>query len=47
MEAKDARTRVKRRIAAALAPRLQQAGRWLDEAPYGPRAGRRGKPGRY
>ncbi|HZD69218.1 MAG TPA: FAD-dependent monooxygenase [Actinomycetes bacterium] len=47
MEATDPRIRVKRRIAAALAPRVERAGRWLDEAPYGPRGGRRGKQGRY
>jgi 3-(3-hydroxy-phenyl)propionate hydroxylase len=28
---------VKRRIAAALAPRVGRAGAWLDSAPYGPR----------
>ncbi len=47
MEGKDPRIRVKRRIAAALAPRIERAGRWLDEAPYGPRGGRRGRQGRY
>jgi 3-(3-hydroxy-phenyl)propionate hydroxylase len=47
MEATDPRIRVKRRVAAALAPRFERAGRWLDEAPYGPRGGRRGRQGRY
>jgi 3-(3-hydroxy-phenyl)propionate hydroxylase len=47
MEASDPRVRIKRRIAAALAPRVQRAGRWLDEAPYGPRGGRPGQAGRY
>jgi 3-(3-hydroxy-phenyl)propionate hydroxylase len=47
MQAKDLRTRIKRRIAAALAPHLQRAGQWLDTVPYGPRAGRPGKEGRY
>jgi 3-(3-hydroxy-phenyl)propionate hydroxylase len=47
MEASDPRIRIKRRIAAALAPRVERAGRWLDEAPYGPRGGRRGMRGRY
>jgi 3-(3-hydroxy-phenyl)propionate hydroxylase len=47
MQAKDLRTRVKRRLAAAIAPHLERAGQWLDTAPYGPRVGRRGKQGKY
>jgi 3-(3-hydroxy-phenyl)propionate hydroxylase len=47
MQAKDLRTRLKRRIAAAIAPRVARAGQWLDTAPYGPRGGREGKEGRY
>jgi 3-(3-hydroxy-phenyl)propionate hydroxylase len=31
--------RIKRRLAAALAPLFPRAGRWLDKAPYGPRLG--------
>ncbi|HZD00028.1 MAG TPA: FAD-dependent monooxygenase [Actinomycetes bacterium] len=47
MQARDFRTRAMRRIAAAIAPHVERAGKWLDTAPYGPRAGRRGKQGRY
>lgn len=43
------RMRVKLRVAAALAPRSQRAGAWLDSAPYGPRLRerRRGKASGY
>lgn len=47
MQAKDLATRLKRRIAAAIAPRFERAGQWLDTAPYGPRGGRPGKHGKY
>lgn len=47
MQARDRQTRVKRRLAAAVAPRSKRAGRWLDTAPYGPRVGRAGAGGRY
>jgi 3-(3-hydroxy-phenyl)propionate hydroxylase len=47
MQAKDPRIRFKRRLAAAVAPRVERAGRWLDTAPYGPRVGRTGQPGTY
>jgi 3-(3-hydroxy-phenyl)propionate hydroxylase len=47
MQAKDPRTRVKRRLAAAVAPVVKPAGRWLDTAPYGPRTGRSRQAGRY
>ncbi len=47
MQARDPRLRLKRRLAAAVAPVLTPAGRWLDTAPYGPRAGRAGRPGTY
>jgi 3-(3-hydroxy-phenyl)propionate hydroxylase len=47
MQAKDFGTRVKRRIAALIAPHVKRAGQWLDTAPYGPRVGRAGKQGKY
>lgn len=47
MQAKDRRTRLKRRLAAAVSPVVKRAGRWLDTAPYGPATGRAGQPGRY
>lgn len=47
MQAASRWLRVKRRLAAAVAPRLTPAGRWLDAAPYGPRVGRAGQQGRY
>jgi 3-(3-hydroxy-phenyl)propionate hydroxylase len=47
MQAKDPRLRLKRRLAAAVSPVVKRAGRWLDTAPYGPRTGRAGQPGRY
>ncbi|MGH9023220.1 MAG: FAD-dependent oxidoreductase [Acidimicrobiia bacterium] len=47
MQAKGLRLRLKRRLAAAGAPRVRQAGVWLDTAPYGPRTGRAGKAGKY
>jgi 3-(3-hydroxy-phenyl)propionate hydroxylase len=47
MQAKDRRLRLKRRLAAALSPVVKRAGLWLDTAPYGPRAGRAGLPGKY
>ena len=47
MQGRGAVAKLKRRVAAALAPRVERAGRWLDAAPYGPRTGRRGKPGKY
>ncbi len=47
MQARDPRIRRKRRLAAAVAPVLKRAGRWLDTAPYGPTTGRAGQPGRY
>ena len=47
MQAKDPVTKLKRRLAAAVAPRVTRAGRWLDTAPYGPRVGRAGKQGKY
>ncbi|MDQ1502230.1 MAG: 3-(3-hydroxy-phenyl)propionate hydroxylase, partial [Actinomycetota bacterium] len=47
MQAKDPVIRTKRRLAAMVSPRVERAGRWLDSAPYGPRTGRAGKPGKY
>jgi 3-(3-hydroxy-phenyl)propionate hydroxylase len=47
MQARDPGIRLKRRLAAAVAPWVNRAGRWLDTAPYGPRTGRSGKTGRY
>jgi len=47
MQGRGAAAKLKRRVAALLAPRVERAGQWLDTAPYGPRAGRRGKQGRY
>jgi 3-(3-hydroxy-phenyl)propionate hydroxylase len=47
MQAKAPRLRLKRRLAAAVAPVIKPAGRWLDTAPYGPRTGRAGQRGRY
>jgi len=47
MQALNPATRLRRRIAAALAPRSQRAGSWLDSAPYGPRGGRDGKHSTY
>lgn len=37
LQARDAATRVRRWAAAAAAPLVTRAGRWLDSAPYGPR----------
>lgn len=37
MQSRSPRMWVKRRTAAALAPRSERAGTWLDAAPYGPR----------
>jgi 3-(3-hydroxy-phenyl)propionate hydroxylase len=42
MQSRSPRMWVKRRTAAALAPRSERAGSWLDSAPYGPRL----RPGR-
>jgi 3-(3-hydroxy-phenyl)propionate hydroxylase len=44
MQSRSPRMWAKRRAAAALAPRSERAGAWLDAAPYGPRLreGRRG-----
>ncbi|MGH3319740.1 MAG: FAD-dependent oxidoreductase [Streptosporangiaceae bacterium] len=39
MQAKDPALRVKRRLAALVAPYSRRAGKWLDTAPYGPRSG--------
>ncbi len=47
MQGRGVWANLKRRVATTLAPRVERAGLWLDTAPYGPRAGRRGKPGRY
>lgn len=47
MQAKDPVVRVKRRLAAAVAPWVAGAGQWLDTAPYGPRVGRAGKQRKY
>lgn len=47
MQARTLGIRVKRRLAAAIAPRSVRAGHWLDTAPYGPRVGRPGAPGKY
>lgn len=47
MQAKALTTRVRRRLAAAIAPRSGRAGQWLDTAPYGPRVGRAGGAGKY
>ncbi len=47
MQGRGARATLKRRVATLLAPRVERAGQWLDTAPYGPPAGRRGKQGRY
>jgi 3-(3-hydroxy-phenyl)propionate hydroxylase len=47
MQAHDARTRRKRRLAAAVSPLVKRAGLWLDTAPYGPRVGRASQSGRY
>lgn len=47
MQGRGAAAKLKRRVAAALAPRVKRAGQWLDAAPYGPRSGRRGKQGKY
>lgn len=47
MQAKRRGLRLKRRLAAAVSPRMRRAGLWLDTAPYGPRVGRAGKSGRY
>jgi 3-(3-hydroxy-phenyl)propionate hydroxylase len=38
MQARDLRTRVKRRLAAAVAKRGLRSGAWLDSSPFGPRA---------
>jgi 3-(3-hydroxy-phenyl)propionate hydroxylase len=37
LQARTVQQRVKRRVAALLAPLWEGAGKWLDEAPYGPR----------
>ena len=37
LQARTVQQRVKRRLAALLAPLWEGAGKWLDEAPYGPR----------
>lgn len=37
MQARSLRLKAKQHLAAALAPRVTRAGRWLDTAPYGPR----------
>lgn len=47
MQAREPLLRLKRRLAAAVAPRSTRAGRWLDTAPYGPRVGRAGTAGKY
>jgi 3-(3-hydroxy-phenyl)propionate hydroxylase len=47
MQAKRLPLRLKRRLAAAVAPRSRRAGQWLDTAPYGPRVGRAGAVGKY
>ena len=47
MQAKRLPLRLKRRLAAAVAPRSRRAGQWLDTAPYGPRVGRAGAAGKY
>jgi 3-(3-hydroxy-phenyl)propionate hydroxylase len=47
MQAKHPVLRLKRRLAATVAPWVTRAGQWLDTAPYGPRVGRRGKSGKY
>lgn len=39
MQADDPVLRLKQRLAAAVAPVYEPAGKWLDEAPYGPRGG--------
>lgn len=44
MQARSLRLRAARRAAAVVARAGQKAGAWLDSAPYGPRAGRRGGP---
>lgn len=46
LQARDPLRRATQRVAAALAPRLEAAGEWLDSAPFGPRETRTG-PGRY
>lgn len=47
MQATTRTTRIRRRLAAAIAPRVTRAGQWLDTAPYGPRVGRAGAVGKY
>ena len=48
MQAPDPATRVKRYLAALLAPYWRNAGAWLDEGPYGPRSGPPGQvSGKY
>ncbi|MGQ0574204.1 MAG: FAD-dependent oxidoreductase [Pseudonocardia sp.] len=47
MRAERPLLRLRRRLAAAVAPRSTRAGAWLDTAPYGPRIGRVRGGGRY
>lgn len=37
IQARRPRTKIQRGLAAALAPRVERAGKWLDSRPYGPR----------
>jgi 3-(3-hydroxy-phenyl)propionate hydroxylase len=47
LQARRLPTRIKRRVAAGLAPRVERAGQRLDSAPYGPRTRRRRERVRY